>query len=140
MQKCVFILLKLHYFSTFRALWNCFFSNLQVCKHSFFRLIEEEETKEQLENLIETHGSENIRLVFYFKFGTDGSSGHIVANQIGSMENSGKLMSSNMIILQLVAFVEGQENPIIIHTNQLYNSEISNRPLGHQYIPETTGM
>ena len=103
-------------------------------------MIEEEETKEQLENLIETHGSENIRLVFYFKFGTDGSSGHIVANQIGSMENSGKLMSSNMIILQLVAFVEGQENPIIIHTNQLYNSEISNRPLGHQYIPETTGI
>ena len=103
-------------------------------------MIEEEETKEQLENLIETHGSENIRLVFYFKFGTDGSSGHIVANQIGSMENSGKLMSSNMIILQLVAFVEGQENPIIIHTNQLYNSEIANRPLGHGYIPETTGM
>ena len=62
-----------------------------------------------------------------------------MANQIGSMENSGKLMSSNLIILQLVAIVKGREDsPIILHANQLYNSEISNRPLHHWHVPETT--
>ena len=62
-----------------------------------------------------------------------------MANQIGSMENSGKLMSSNLIILQLVAIIKGREDtPIILHANQLYNSEISNRPLHHYHVPETT--
>ena len=100
-------------------------------------MIDDWETKEQLDNLIELHGAQNIRLVFYFKFGTDGSSGHIVANQIGSMENTGKIMSSNLIILQLAAIIDDQEqNPIVIHTNQLYNSEISNRPIHHNHVPE----
>ena len=64
-----------------------------------------------------------------------------MANQIGSMQNSGKLMSSNLIILQLVAIIKGQEDmPIILHSNQLYNSEISNRPMHHWHVPETTGM
>ena len=60
-----------------------------------------------------------------------------MANQVGSMENSGKLMSSNLIILQLVAVVNG--DPIVLYTNQLYNSESQNRCLRHQYVPETTG-
>ena len=62
-----------------------------------------------------------------------------MANQRGSMENSGKLMSSNLIILQLVAVVQGRSDPIILYTNQLYNSESQNRCLRHQYVPETTG-
>ena len=61
-----------------------------------------------------------------------------MANQVGSMENSGKLMSSNLIILQLVAVVQGRD-PIVLYTNQLYNSESQNRCLRHQYVPETTG-
>ena len=50
---------------------------LQVCKHSFYRILEDYETKEELDTLIEIHGPENIKLILYFKFGTDGSSGHI---------------------------------------------------------------
>ena len=48
-----------------------------VCKNSFFRILEDFQTKEQLDTLIEIHGAENIKLILYFKFGTDGSSGHM---------------------------------------------------------------
>ena len=52
-----------------------------------------------------------------------------VANQVGSMNNSGKLMSSNAIFLQLVAIVTNRPDlePFVVFTNQLFNSEISNR-------------
>ena len=48
-----------------------------LCKHSFYRILEDYETKEELDTLIDIHGPENIKLILYFKFGTDGSSGHI---------------------------------------------------------------
>ena len=51
-------------------------------------------------------------------------------------------MSSNMIILQLVAVVKDRPDlePFVLYTNQLYNSEISNSPLRHWHVPETTGL
>ena len=103
-------------------------------------MVEDFETKEELDSLIEKYGVENIKLIFYFKFGTDGSSGHLVANQVGSMNNCGKLMSSNLIILQLVAEITNRPDleAIVLFTNQLFNSEISNRPIHHWHVPENT--
>ena len=65
-----------------------------------------------------------------------------MANQVGSMNNSGKLMSSNIIFLQLVAVVKDRPDldPFVIYTNQLFNSEISNRPVRHWHVNESTGM
>ena len=48
-----------------------------VCHHTFFRLIQDIDINEKLEILIERYGAENIKLIYYFKYGTDGSIGHI---------------------------------------------------------------
>ena len=48
-----------------------------VCKHSFFRLVQDIDINEKLDILIEKYGAEHIKLIYYFKYGTDGSSGHI---------------------------------------------------------------
>ena len=59
-----------------------------LCKHSFYRILEDYETKEELDTLIDIHGPENIKLILYFKFGTNAS--HCTVSHYNTFLRNGK--------------------------------------------------
>ena len=65
-----------------------------LCKHDFFRLVQDLDINEKLEILIERYGAHNLKLIYYFKYGTDGSSGHIGKKTAFEMYNQFPLKSS----------------------------------------------
>ena len=109
----------------------------QVCEHSVKRLLEDPDVKQQIEYLKKIYGSDFKNLKLYFKYGCDGSSKHLVANQATETEEDlpGNLLSSNLVILQLVADIRDEN--VILFTNKFHNNEMACRPLRHLYMRET---
>ena len=109
-----------------------------ICEHSVKRLLEDPDVKQQIENLKKKHGSAFKTLKLYFKYGCDGSSKHLVANQATETEEalSGNMISSNLVVLQLVADINDEN--VILFTNKLHNSEIACRPARHWYVRENS--
>ena len=80
-----------------------------------------------VEALEEKHPGKNIDYTCYFKAGCDGMSGLIqfhqqLDNGEGFEKTDGKLLSSHLVLLQIVAFIEGEDREEIVFTNVFLNS------------------
>ena len=80
-----------------------------------------------VEALEEKHPGKHIDYTCYFKAGCDGMSGLIqfhqqLDNGEGFEKTDGKLLSSHLVLLQIVAFIEGEDREEIVFTNVFLNS------------------
>ena len=96
------------------------------------RLLVVPRVKRDLDNFEEKHKEQRIDYLCYFKVGCDGMSGLVEFHQEWDEDDSrkdGKLMASHLILLQIVAFVDGIALEKIVYQNPLLNSAHSCRPL-----------
>ena len=88
-------------------------------------------------DLQEKNGGKLI-LVFYFKFGSDGSSGHPKFKQLMDEERQqGHCYATGLIGMQLVAEMRNGDK-IIVYNNSLVNSSLAWRPVRLWFVKETT--
>ena len=94
-----------------------------VLEHNTCRILEDEEVLEHVVRLSEDNGGQ-IELVKYVKYGFDGSGlddvGKTKHATEGSERDEGKIMTSHVTCLNMVAFVDDQCH--IVYSNKDCNS------------------
>ena len=105
--------------------------------HTVQRTLEDQDIQDQLDRLTELNDGDPLYLEMIFKYGYDGTSGLIKFKQCtDTTVDPGKLFASNLVILQLVTFVNGRI--YILYDNGLCNSSVAVRAIRHLYVKETT--
>ena len=109
-----------------------------VCKNTVEQIFEaNDQLVEQLMELRDENGGVQ-KVIFYFKYGSDGSQGHPIFKQILDAERyQGAVYATGMVPMQLVAFMQNGRKEII-YNNVLVNSSLSWRPLRILFKKEST--
>lgn len=105
-----------------------------VIKKTVLRILEDKDVAHAVLELCKKNGGK-LKLVFYLKYGMDGSSGHPIFKQAYADREPGSLMASHMVALQLVTEVGNQM--YIVYDNALSNSPYACRPLRYWFVKET---
>jgi hypothetical protein len=105
----------------------------ETCVVTVTRLFQDQDIHRKAIELAKQNGGK-IELVFYFKYGLDGSSGFTKYKQLCSTLDKGSLLASHM---QIAAKVNGKH--VVLWNNSLCNSPYACRPLCYWMIAETLG-
>ena len=111
-----------------------------VCKNTVEQIFEaNDQLVEQLMELRNENGGVQ-KVIFYFKYGSDGSQGHPIFKQILDAERyQGAVYATGMVPMQLVVFLSNGRKEIL-YNNVLVNSSLSWRPLRILFKKESTEL
>ena len=105
--------------------------------HSVQRTLEDTDIQVQIDKLVHLNDGDPVYLELIFKFGYDGSGGLCHFKQLcDDTTDPGKIFASNLVILQLVTYVNGRI--YVLYDNCLCNSSVAVCAIHHQYVKETT--
>ena len=111
----------------------------EVCKNTAEQIFADDDLAERLIELRDENGG-LLSVIFYFKYGSDGSQGHPIFKQILDAERyQGAVYCTGMVVMQIVAKMrDGSKH--IIYYNALVNSSLSWRPLRLLFKKESTEL
>ena len=111
----------------------------EVAKNTLHGIYQDDELTAKLLELKEANGG-SLDLVFYYKFGSDGSQGHPVFKQVLDDERyQGACYASGFIAIQCVAKLQNGQ-VAILYNNNLVNSSLSWRPLRLLFQKESIAL
>jgi hypothetical protein len=102
------------------------------------RLFQDPDFLEKVRSSANLSTGDKLRLILYFKYGMDGTSGFSEYHQksdSGSVIKEKSVLATQMCIIRLV-----KSDGTIVYQNPLCNSASSSRVLRLSYEKETTGM